>query len=163
MVLHIYRQTNTHLNTAIGQLISGAFFFGIRPCKYSTNPKGEDKRTCILQKGGIRFYRKFRELSHNSGILHLSYKVSPTFWIHKNCVKNSTVTQWRTTMTLWLVRIWGEIIIRLDSYLGTTRNTPVNTVWVEHQKTAITSYIIAKYLRLGTLTFCEERLWFSHK
>ena len=30
----------THLNTAIGQLIAGAFFFGMRSCKYSTTLKG---------------------------------------------------------------------------------------------------------------------------
>ena len=58
LVLHIYSQTNTHLNTAIGQLIAGAFFFGMRYCKYSQTPKGEDKRKHILQKGGINFCRK---------------------------------------------------------------------------------------------------------
>ena len=83
LVLHIYRQTNTYLNTDICQLITGAFFFGMWSCKYSTNPKGEDKCTRILQKGGICFYRKRRELSHDSGILHMSDKVSPTFCTHK--------------------------------------------------------------------------------
>ena len=29
LVLHIYKRTDTHLNTAIGQLIAGAFFFSI--------------------------------------------------------------------------------------------------------------------------------------
>ena len=75
LVLHIYKRTNTHLNTAIGQLIAGAFFFGMKSCKYSTTPKGGDKRTRILQKGDIRFYRKCRKLSHNIGILHLADKV----------------------------------------------------------------------------------------
>ena len=87
LVLHIYKRTDTHLNTAIGQLIAGEFFFGMRSCEYSTTPKGEDKRTRILQKGDIRFYRKRRELSHDSGILHLSDKVSPTFCTQKNGVK----------------------------------------------------------------------------
>ena len=68
LILHIYKRTDTHLNTAIGQLIEGAFFFGMRSCEYSTSPKGEDKCTCILHKVEIRFYRKRRELSHNSGI-----------------------------------------------------------------------------------------------
>ena len=102
--------------------------------EYSTTPKGEDKRTCILQKGDIRFYRKCREFSHNSGILHLADKASPTFRTQKNGVKNATVTQCRTTTTLCPVHIWAEIIIRLDSYLGIKRDTPVNTVWVESQK-----------------------------
>ena len=86
LVLHIYKRTNTHLNTAIGQLITGAFFFGMRSCKYSTTPKGEDKRTRILQKGDIHFYIKLRKLSHDSGILHLADKVSPTFHTQKNGV-----------------------------------------------------------------------------
>ena len=57
LLLHIYKRTDTHLNTAIGQLITAAFFFSMLPCEYSTTPKGEDKRTHIIQKGDIRFYR----------------------------------------------------------------------------------------------------------
>ena len=133
-VLHIYKWTDTHLNTAIGELISGAFFFVMRSYEYSTTPKGEDKHTRILQKGDISFYRKCRELSHDSGILHLADKVSPTFRTQKNGAKNATVEQWRTTTTLCPVHIWGGIIILLDSYSGTTHDTPVNTVWVELQK-----------------------------
>ena len=96
-------------------------------------------RKQILQKGGIRFYRKRRELSNNSGILHLSDKVSSTLRTQKNAVKNVTVTQWRTTTTLCPVHIWAEIIIRLDWYSGTTSDTSLNTVWVERHKTTITS------------------------
>ena len=55
LALHIYKRTNTHLNTGISQLIAGPFFFGMRSYKYSNNPKGEYKRTRILQQGGIRF------------------------------------------------------------------------------------------------------------
>ena len=55
LVLHIYKRTGTHLNTAIGQVTTGAFLFGIRSCEYSTTPKGEDKNTHILQKGDICF------------------------------------------------------------------------------------------------------------
>ena len=75
------------MNTAIGQLVSGAFFFGMRSCKYATTPKGEDKRTHIIQKGDISFYRKRREISHESGILHLDDNVSLTFCAQKNGVK----------------------------------------------------------------------------
>ena len=74
-------------------------------------PKGEDKCTRILQKGNIRFYGKRREPPHDSGILHLANNVSLTFRTLKNGVKNSTVTQWQRTTTLYLVRIWVEIII----------------------------------------------------
>ena len=89
--------------------------------------------------------------------------LTPTFCTQKNGVKNGTVTQWRRTTTLCPVSIWAEIIILLDSYLGTTCDTPVNTVWVERQKTTITSQMTTNYLREGTLSFGEERLGFSHK
>ena len=163
LVLYIYKRTDTHLNTSIGQLIAGAFLFSMRSCKYSTTPKGEDKRTRILQKGDIRFYRKRREFSHGSGILHLADKVSPTFRTQKNRGKNATVIQWQTPTTLCSVHIWAEIVIRMDSYSGTTRDTPVNTVWVERHKTMITSQMTKNSLRTGTLSFGEERLGFSHK
>ena len=57
LVLHIYKQTNTHMNTAIGQLIAGSFFLRMRSCDYLTTPKREDKLTGILQKGDIRFLK----------------------------------------------------------------------------------------------------------
>ena len=120
-------------------------------------------RKHILQKGDIHFYRKRRELSHNSGILHLADKVSPIFRTQKNGVKNSTVTQWRTTTTLCPVYIWAEIIIRMDSYSGTTRDTPVNTVWVERHKTTINSQMTTNPLRGSTFYFVEETLGFSQK
>ena len=79
LVLHIYKRKNTHLNRAIGQLIAGAFSLGMRSCEYAATTKGENKRTHILQKGDISFYRKRRELYHDSGTLHLAYKVSLSF------------------------------------------------------------------------------------
>ena len=91
------------------------------------------------------------------------HTVSPTLCTQKNGVKNATVTQGQTTTTLYLVHIWAKIIIRLDSYLGTTRDTPVNTVWVERQKKTITSQMTTNSLRVGTLSFGEDRLGFSHK
>ena len=83
----------------------------MRSCEYSTTNKGEDKRIHILHKGDIRFYIKCRKLSHDSGILHLDYKVSLKFRTQKNGVKNATVAQWRTATTLCLVHIWEDIII----------------------------------------------------
>ena len=103
----------------------------MRYCKYATTPKGENKRTRILQKGDISFYRKLCKLSNDSENLHLDDKVSRIFCTQKNGVKNVTVTQWQTATTLCLVCIRAEIIIRRDSYSGTARDTPVNTVWVE--------------------------------
>ena len=90
-------------------------------------------------KGGIHIYIKRRKIPHNSGILYLANKVPPMFHTQKNGVEIFTLTQWWMTTNLFVVRIWLEIIIQLDSYPRTTRDTLVNTVWVEHQNTTITS------------------------
>ena len=84
--------------------------------------------------------------------------MSSTFRTQKNGVKNVTVTQWRTGKHLCPVRIWADIITRLDSYPGTLYDTPVNTVWVENHKTTITSQMTMKSLRSVMLSFGEERL-----
>ena len=59
--------------------------------------------------------------------------------------------------------VWADIVTRLDSYPGSSEDTPVNTVWVENHKTTITSQMTTKSLRSGTLFFGEERIGFSHK
>ena len=112
-MFQIYKKQHSNLSTAIGQLITGVFYIGMQSWKYSTTLKGENKRTCILQKGDIRFYRKQRELMHSSGFIHLSEKVSPILMTQNNGVKNTTVTQWKTRKHLYLVRVWDDITTRL--------------------------------------------------
>ena len=59
--------------TRAEETLVSSFAASVRQNQFGTTRKG------ILQKGDIRFYRKRRELSHDSGILHLADKVSPTF------------------------------------------------------------------------------------
>ena len=73
------------------------------------------------------------------------------------------MTKWKTNTNLCTVQIWAEIIIRLESYPVTSYESPMNTVWVEHHKTTITSKIATKYLSSITLYFGEESLEFSNK
>ena len=81
------------------KIIVSSFTASVQRNQFSTTRKR------ILQKGDIRFYKKCRELSHDSGILHIAGKVSPTFCTQKNRVKNATVKQWQTAITLFPVRI----------------------------------------------------------
>ena len=60
------------------------------------NPQMGRKKARILRKVGIRFYIKRRELTQNSGQIHLVDKVSPIFRSHKNGFKNATLTRWQT-------------------------------------------------------------------
>ena len=89
-------------------------------------------------------YRKQRKLLHGIDCIHLVYKVSPTFRTQKNGVKNATVTHWRMGKHLFRVQVWADIFTRLDFYPGLSDNTPVNTVWLENHKTAITSQMTTK-------------------
>ena len=87
----------------------------MQSCEYSTTPKWENKKTHILWKGDIRFYRKRRDLPHISGCLHLADKVSLKLRTQKNGAKNAIVTQWRTGKHLFPVQFWVDIATRLDS------------------------------------------------
>ena len=135
----------------------------MQSCDYFTTPKEEHKQTRILRKGGIKFYSKWRKLPHSSGRLYLADNVSLTFRTHKNEVNNSTVTQWWTGKYLCPVQVWADIATRLETYLGSSDDTSMNTAWVENHKTNITSQMTHISLRSGTLYFREERLGFSHK
>ena len=84
LMFHIYRKHHSHLRTSIGQLLVGDFFFAMISCKYSTNPKGENKTKRILRKKYIKLYRKPCELLHSTVCIHLSDKVSLTFQTQKN-------------------------------------------------------------------------------
>ena len=105
---------------------------------------------------------KRRELLHISGCIHLADKVSPKFITQKNGFKHGTVTKWRTRKHLCLVQVLADIIKRLESYPGTSYDTPVNTVWVDDHITTITPQTKIKFLMSGTLSFGEECIGFSH-
>ena len=51
----------------------------------------------------------------------------------------------------------------MDLYPGFSDDITVNTVWVENHKTTIMYQMKTISLRIGTLSFGEERLGFSHK
>ena len=106
---------------------------------------------------------KKRKLIHRSDCKHLKEMISTKFRTQKSGIKNATVTQWRTGKHLCLVQVWADIVTRLESYLGPSDDTPVNTVWVENHKTTITSQMKIKSMSSGTLSFEEEHLGLSHK
>ena len=74
-MMRIYKRQHPHLSMAIVQFIAGDLLFSMWTSEYSMNLKGGVKLTCIFRKGGIRFYRKRRELIHNSGRIHLADKI----------------------------------------------------------------------------------------
>ena len=114
LVFHIYRKQHSLMSSTMGQLITGAFFFGVWSCEYYTNLKAENKRTRILRNIDSRFYIKLRKLIYSSGWIHLADKVYPTFRTHNNDVNNAKMTQCKTGKHLYLVQLWSGIITGLD-------------------------------------------------
>ena len=82
-------------------ILVSSFAAAVRQNRFGTTRKH------TLQKEDIGFYRKSRQLSHDSGILNLAHKVSPALRTQKTGFKNATATQWWTTTTLCLVHIWA--------------------------------------------------------
>ena len=155
LVIHIYSKHHYHLITSIGQIITGDLLFGMISCEYYTTPKGENKKTCILRKGGIKFYREWHKIIHSSSRIHFSDKALLTYRKQKNGVKNKTATQCQTGKQLFSVRIWANIITRLGSYPGKSDDPPINTVWVKNSRTRIIPQMKTKTPRSGILSFRE--------
>ena len=98
---------------------------------HANNPQTPQKRqkyTRILRKGDIKFKRKRHDLTHDSGLFHLTEKVLLIIWTHKNGYKNAIVSHLRTGKYLYMVRIWEDILSRMESYPYTSYGTPIYTV-----------------------------------
>ena len=127
----------TPVDEAMGQLVTGAFFFGMRSCEYLT-VKGT-RKTRQLTVRDIRFFKKNIELRNkNSTFILYADTVSVTFTFQKNKKKMVTVTQPRSGKTICPVIIWAKIILRILSYEGTSESTMVNTVKIGKTLVCIT-------------------------
>ena len=125
----MYANTFTPVDEALGQLASGAFFFGMRSCEYLT--VNGSRKTKRLKVRNIRFFRNNTEITDKrSAILKFADTVSITFEFQKNKKKNITVSQPRSGKDICPVLIWAEIVQRVLSYKGTTENTPVNAIQI---------------------------------
>ena len=136
------------LNTAMSQLLSGALFFAMRSCEYSTTNKQEEKKTKLLRLKNIRFFSRDQNgfmitKPHSSPLKTLSNAecVSITFEDQKNGEKNACITQHKAQRTkdLCPVRAWAALVHRIHKYPKTTHNTPVNTILINGKLRQITS------------------------
>ena len=122
----------TPMDETLGQLAGGAFFFGMRSCEFLT-VKGT-RKTKRLKVRNIRFFKNNIEIKDKSRLILYADTVSITFEFQKNKKKDITVTQPRSGKELCPVIIWAKIVLRILSYKGTTKNTPVNAVVVGKQR-----------------------------
>ena len=125
----LYNNRITPLYAAMGELSSGAFFYGMRSCEYLSVRGG--RKTKNLTVNNVRFFKHNVEIKNkNRPMILFADTVSITFIFQKNRQKNITVTQPRSGKKLCPVYIWGSIVQRILSYKGTSGSTTVNTVMV---------------------------------
>ena len=143
---NLYSNNFTPMDTALGQLACGAFFFGMRSCEYLT-VQGS-RKTTRLKIDNIRFFKNNTESTNkNSPLILYADCVSITFIFQKNKQKNITVTQPRSGKQICPVYIWGSIVRRILSYKGSSGNSYVNTVVIGKHSHEITSIEMMRHLQ----------------
>ena len=128
--------TNDPLLSALTTLTTGALFFAMRSCEYSTTNKTDGiRKTKIITVENVRFYKSLGdgtadEIPQTSQLCLLQRAdcVSITFVSQKNGEKMATITQHRSDNTpLCPVLCWASTVHRVLSYKGTTPQSTVNT------------------------------------
>jgi hypothetical protein len=118
----------------MADLLTGALFFAMRSCEYSSTSTADGPRkTKILTCNNIQFLTQTPDglfaIPHNASLtkLHSAHCVSITFISQKNGDKQVKVTQYKSNKTLCPVKAWANTIHRVLSYKNTTGNSTVNT------------------------------------
>ncbi|KAI2510458.1 hypothetical protein MHU86_3878 [Fragilaria crotonensis] len=111
------KTTETH--RAIGQLVTGAFFFAMRSCEYSE--ASGSRRTKTVQIGDIIFRRGGDTIESSiESVLATADTVSITYRTQKNGDRGVTVTQHRTRANpgtgLCPVRALAGLVSRISAY-----------------------------------------------
>ena len=123
----LWRSNNTELSKAIGQLATGALFFGMRSCEYSEVTG--NRKTKLLQLKNIRFFQGRQEIAKSKNMnLNNITCVTITFMKQKNKHKEADITMHKSNSELCPVMAWGSIVKRILHYNNTNLDTPVNYV-----------------------------------
>ena len=135
----------TPKDEALGELATGAFFFGMRSCEY-LNVTGT-RKTKQLRISEIRFFKNNIELQDKRNpFIQFADTVSITFRFQKNKQKMITVSQPRSGKLICPVIIWAHIVLRVLSYKGASKKTKVNAVKVGNKITYIKKDEMLKHI-----------------
>jgi hypothetical protein len=117
---------NDDIDTACGQLCSGAWFFVMQSYEYSK--VYGDRCTKLLCLTNLRFFCDGQVVPHDHPKLHLVDSITVTFFFQKSDERDATITQHRTfDPELCPVHIWAAIIKCILSYPETGPKTSINT------------------------------------
>ena len=123
----IWRNRSSKKNVALAELITGALFFGMRSCEYTTT-KGK-RKTKKLHIRDITFFNKRKEIKktkENLHLLHTATTVSVTFTLQKSNKRYATITQQSSGQEIDPVKSWASLVKRILSYENGSLDSPVD-------------------------------------
>ena len=163
VLLELRKHSQDEENLAVHQLATGAWFFAMRSCEYSSTSSNEERKTKLLCVRNITFRRRGLRLDHSDPNLHQALTVTITFESQKNNESFESITMHRTPPgdPLCPVQTWAAIVKRILAYDGTDTDTPVNTFLFKGQLKQISSRTILLKLRTAVTIIGEELLGFT--
>ena len=151
----------------MGQLLTGALFFAMRSCEYSSTPKQAEKKRKLLKLRNLRFFSRDEKgfmstIPHTSSLKTLSSAdcISITFEDQKNGEKDACITQHRAVHNkdLCPVRAWAALVKRILKYPGTSSNTPVNTFYTNGKLKQTSSHQTKRFITSHVQSIGEVKL-----
>ena len=157
----IWANTFTELDKALGELITGALFFGMRSCEYST-VTGE-RKTKLLRLRNIQFMLNNERIPRvrNNIKLFEADSVSITFISQKNNEKDQTITMHKNGSQLCPVRAWACLCLRILKINNASLDLPVNTYKIKSTIGFISSTEVLRHIRTTVSIVGESSLGFS--
>jgi len=148
-------------NQVIGELTTGALFFGMRSCEYLTI-EGE-RRTKLLRLKNLRFYKQKREISKLTQPEELfnATTIAITFESQKNEQKDDIVTMHANGKDLCPVKSWATITNRILNYPGSSIHLPVNTILIKNQMSLLHSRDVIRHIRATVEVIGKDVLGFG--
>lgn len=157
--------TPSPVDVAVGQLVSGAFFFAMRSCEYTkvAGRENTERRTKLLRLRNLRFFLHQRPLPLTDPQLHLATSVTITFEMQKNDERNIDITQHRTGDPLLCpVLAWSRVVKRILAYNDCSPESFVCTVQLaDGSLRLITSKELLERLRSHAAAMGEATLGFK--
>jgi hypothetical protein len=157
------------LDKAIAQLLTIAFFFCMRSCKYS-DVQG-DRWTKLLCVRNLRFFMaNNQDITDKIPYLHLAETVTITLEFQKRDVRNDIISHQRSNDKhgagdMCPVRAAAFLIQRLSSYANSLfknfKDTPINLVWSGDDYYTIPSSLILQRIRSVVDHLGFEKLGFT--
>ena len=169
--IRMWELAETPKETHLAHPAIGAFYHAMRSCEY-LKVQGE-RRTKVLCLHNLRFFRGLRELSHDDPDLPFANAICITFNYQKTDLRDATITMYCTGQRILCpVRAWAAIVRSIKNLPGSTKNTPVCSIFQPATKptpdnpgkfTQVTGKEMTTLIRKAVANMGTERLGFKPK